>query len=110
MSSSAPAQGAALADWLVYLETLHPKAIDLGLGRIRAVAGRLGLSLDCVKITVDGNNGKGSTCAMLEAMLLTAGYKVGKYAPRNPLRFTAHVRDNGEEVSGTDVAAQVNRI
>src|SRR5690606_27410955 len=110
MSSSAPAQGAALADWLVYLETLHPKAIDLGLDRIRAVAGRLGLSLDCVKITVAGTNGKGSTCAMLEAMLLTAGYKVGKYASPHLLRFNERIRVNGEEASDTDIVAQFERI
>ena len=98
MSSSAPAQGAALADWLVYLETLHPKAIDLGLDRIRAVAGRLGLSLDCVKITVAGTNGKGSTCAMLEAMLLTAGYKVGKYTSPHLLRFNERIVLAGREI------------
>ena len=38
MSSLRPAQGAPLAAWLAYLETLHPKAIDLGLDRVRAVA------------------------------------------------------------------------
>lgn len=32
-----------LADWLSYLEQLHPTAIDMGLDRSREVAGRLGL-------------------------------------------------------------------
>src|SRR5690606_35661961 len=110
MPLSAPSQGAALADWLAYLETLHPKAIDLGLERIRAVAGRLSLSLDCVKITVAGTNGKGSTCAMLESMLLTAGYKVGKYTSPHLLRFNERIRVNGEEASDADIVAQLERI
>ncbi len=110
MSLSAPAQGAALADWLAYLETLHPKTIDLGLDRIRAVAGRLALSLDCVKITVAGTNGKGSTCAMLESILLTAGYKVGKYTSPHLLRFNERICINGEEASDADIVAQLERI
>ncbi|MCZ4330368.1 bifunctional tetrahydrofolate synthase/dihydrofolate synthase [Castellaniella denitrificans] len=110
MSLTAPAPGAALADWLAYLETLHPKAIDLGLERIRAVAGRLDLSLDCVKITVAGTNGKGSTCAMLESMLLTAGYKVGKYTSPHLLRFNERICVNGAEASDADIVAQLERI
>lgn len=110
MSLTAPAPGAALADWLAYLATLHPKAIDLGLERIRAVAGRLDLSLDCVKITVAGTNGKGSTCAMLESMLLTAGYKVGKYTSPHLLRFNERICVNGAEASDADIVAQLERI
>ncbi|MDY0308223.1 MAG: bifunctional tetrahydrofolate synthase/dihydrofolate synthase [Castellaniella sp.] len=110
MSLSAPAPGAALADWLAYLETLHPKAIDLGLDRIRAVAQRLALSLDCTKITVAGTNGKGSTCAMLESMLLAAGYKVGKYTSPHLLRFNERIRVNGEDASDEAIVAQFERI
>ena len=66
-----------LADWLTLLEARHPKAIDLGLDRVDAVRRRLGLALSCPVITVGGTNGKGSTCAYLEAVLVDAGYKVG---------------------------------
>jgi dihydrofolate synthase / folylpolyglutamate synthase len=59
-----------LDDWLAHCERLHPKTIELGLDRVRAVAGRMGLSFSCPVITVAGTNGKGSTCAMLEAILL----------------------------------------
>ncbi|MBV2180290.1 MAG: bifunctional tetrahydrofolate synthase/dihydrofolate synthase [Castellaniella sp.] len=110
MSSSAPARDAALADWLAYLETLHPKAIDLGLDRIRAVAARLELSLDCVKITVAGTNGKGSTCAMLESILLDAGYHVGEYTSPHLLRFNERIRIDGQEASDADIVAQLERI
>ncbi|MGB3835857.1 bifunctional tetrahydrofolate synthase/dihydrofolate synthase [Castellaniella sp.] len=110
MSSIAPASGAPLADWLAYLETLHPKAIDLGLDRIRAVAQRMRLSLDCVKITVAGTNGKGSTCAMLESILLDAGYHVGQYTSPHLLRFNERIRINGQEAADGDIVAQLERI
>jgi dihydrofolate synthase/folylpolyglutamate synthase len=68
-----------LADWLSTLESRHPKAIDMGLERVAQVRDALGLRFDCPVITVGGTNGKGSTCAMMEAILLQAGYKVGLY-------------------------------
>ena len=62
-----------LDDWLAHCERLHPKSIDMGLDRVKVVAERMGLKFDCPIITVAGTNGKGSTCAMLEAILLEAG-------------------------------------
>ncbi len=74
-----PPVGATLNIWLEYLESLHPSAIDMGLERVRQVADRLSLESSAVKIVVGGTNGKGSTCAMLESILLAAGYRVGLY-------------------------------
>uniref|UniRef100_UPI00334025BC bifunctional tetrahydrofolate synthase/dihydrofolate synthase n=1 Tax=Castellaniella defragrans TaxID=75697 RepID=UPI00334025BC len=110
MSSLRPAQGAPLAAWLAYLETLHPKAIDLGLDRIRAVARQLSLSLDCIKITVAGTNGKGSTCAMLDSILRQAGYRVGVYTSPHLLRFNERIRINGEFASDERIIEQFERI
>ena len=73
------ARPADLEGWLAYLETLHPKAIALGLERVRDVLARMGIALRCPVITVAGTNGKGSTTAMLEAMLRCAGYRTGRY-------------------------------
>ena len=69
----------SLADWLAHAEHLHPKNIELGLGRVRAVADKLGLDFDCPVITVAGTNGKGSTCAMLESILMHAGYRTAVF-------------------------------
>ena len=110
MTRTAPAGDACLADWLHYLETLHPKAIDLGLDRVRAVAERLGISLDCVKIVVAGTNGKGSTCAMLDSILRTAGYRVGLYTSPHLLRFNERIRINGEEASDEAIIEQLQRV
>jgi dihydrofolate synthase/folylpolyglutamate synthase len=89
----------SLNDWLTRLESLHPKAIEMGLDRVSEVASRLGIRFDCPVITVGGTNGKGSTCAMLEAMLLQGGYHVGLYTSPHLLHFNERARINGELAS-----------
>ncbi|WP_342245615.1 bifunctional tetrahydrofolate synthase/dihydrofolate synthase [Pseudomonas sp. OTU5201] len=89
-----------LADWLSYLEQLHPTAIDMGLERSREVAKRLGLSRLAPKVvTVTGTNGKGSTCAFLAALLRAQGLKVGVYSSPHLLRYNERVLLNGQEAS-----------
>ena len=75
-----------LQEWLHWAEQLHPVAIEMGLDRVKSVAAKMDLRFDCPVITVAGTNGKGSTCAMLEAVLLQAGYRTGVYlTPFGPL-------------------------
>ena len=88
-----------LAEWLAYLETLHPKAIALGLDRVEIVAARLDVVPACPVITVAGTNGKGSTCALLEQMLLADGYHVAMYTSPHLLRYNERVRIDGVEAS-----------
>ncbi len=85
-------KGSTLAEWLAYLETLHPKAIAMGLDRVSAVYARLGVVLTCPVITVGGTNGKGSTCALLECMLRAGGYRVGAYTSPHLLHYNERVR------------------
>ena len=89
-------QRTTLPDWLAYLEQSHPKSIDLGLERVARVKDALGLTPHFPIITVAGTNGKGSTCAMLEAILRAAGYRVGCYTSPHLLRYNERVRINGE--------------
>jgi dihydrofolate synthase/folylpolyglutamate synthase len=97
---AAPADTACLNDWLQYLESLHPVAIDMGLDRVRAVADKMPLQSRAVKFVVAGTNGKGSTCAMLEAILLAAGWKVGMYTSPHLIDFNERARVNA--TSATD--------
>jgi len=94
-----------LADWLAHCERLHPKSIDMGLERVRTVAGRMGLAFGCPVITVAGTNGKGSTCAMLEAILTQAGYRTGVYTSPHLVHFEERCRVRGEIVDAPDLIA-----
>ena len=88
-----------LEGWLTLLETRHAKPIDLGLERVGEVYRRLGIQLPGVKFVVAGTNGKGSTCAMLDAILRAAGYRVGLHTSPHLLRFNERIRIDGEELS-----------
>jgi len=96
---------ASLGAWLAYLETLHPKAIALGLERVRAVYERLTVAPVCPVITVTGTNGKGSTCALLERMLSAGGYTVGLYSSPHLLRYNERVRVAGVEATDSELCA-----
>jgi dihydrofolate synthase/folylpolyglutamate synthase len=89
--------------WLAHLESAHPVGIDMGLARIGRVKDALGLSFDCPVITVGGTNGKGSTCAILETILLRAGYRVGCHTSPHLLAFNERARVNGADASDADL-------
>ena len=88
-----------LQEWLDWCEQLHPVAIDMGLDRVETVAERMDLRFECPVITVAGTNGKGSTCAMLEAVLLQAGYRTGVYTSPHLVHFEERCRLHGESAS-----------
>ena len=103
----------SLPDWLSYLETLHPQEIELGLERVRDVFQRQNLSRLAFKIiVVAGTNGKGSTIAMLESILLQAGYSVGSYTSPHLHSYNERVRIGGIDVDDKSLCrsfAQVER-
>ncbi|MDP1679377.1 MAG: bifunctional tetrahydrofolate synthase/dihydrofolate synthase [Candidatus Nitrotoga sp.] len=100
----------ALSDWLVYLETKHPKAIELGLERVAKVKQRLGLKPTFPVIVVGGTNGKGSVCAMLESMLHAAGYRVGCYTSPHLLDYNERVRICQQQASDAVLCAAFERV
>ena len=99
-----------LDEWLAYCERLHPKTIELGLDRVRAVAQRMGLAFRCPVITVAGTNGKGSTCAMLEAILSQGGWRTGVYTSPHLVHFEERCRIAGEIVTGDELVAHFERV
>jgi dihydrofolate synthase/folylpolyglutamate synthase len=99
-----------LQDWLAHCERLHPKTIDMGLERVREVAQRMDLRFDCPVITVAGTNGKGSTCAMLEAIALEAGWRTGLYTSPHLVHFQERCRLRGEPVDPQALVSHFARV
>jgi dihydrofolate synthase/folylpolyglutamate synthase len=99
--------------WLAHLEALHPRGsagIELGLERVAAVKARLGQRETCPVILVAGTNGKGSTCAMLERILLAAGYRTGLYTSPHLLRYNERVRVNGVAADDASLCGAFARV
>jgi dihydrofolate synthase/folylpolyglutamate synthase len=94
-----------LDEWLAHCERLHPTTIEMGLERVRTVAQRMQIRFECPVITVAGTNGKGSTCAMLEAILGQAGYRTGVYTSPHLVRFEERLRLLGEASNATQLIA-----
>jgi len=104
---------AGLQGWLAHLEALHPRGsagIELGLERVAAVKARLSQRETCPVILVGGTNGKGSTCAMLERILLAAGYRVGLYTSPHLLHYNERVRINGAAADDASLCAAFARV
>jgi dihydrofolate synthase/folylpolyglutamate synthase len=76
----------------------------MGLDRVREVALRMGLQFECPVLTVAGTNGKGSTCAMLEAILLESGYRTGVYTSPHLVQFEERCRIQGQSVLAEPLA------
>ncbi|HKC54049.1 MAG TPA: bifunctional tetrahydrofolate synthase/dihydrofolate synthase [Burkholderiales bacterium] len=102
--------GRSLAEWLDYIERIHPKSVQLGLERVAKVRDVLGRSSPAALFTVAGTNGKGSTCAMLEAVLLAAGYRVGLYTSPHLLRYNERVRIDGVPLSDVRLCAAFETV
>ncbi|MDI1260167.1 bifunctional tetrahydrofolate synthase/dihydrofolate synthase [Aquabacterium sp.] len=123
MSTSADAshdlsRPTTLAGWLSHCERLHPVTIDLGLERVSQVWQRMAVTLGTpcgvsedeqenttapVVFTVAGTNGKGSTCAMIENILLSAGFKVGVYGSPHLVHFEERCRVRGLPVKADEL-------
>jgi dihydrofolate synthase/folylpolyglutamate synthase len=99
-----------LQDWLDHCDRLHPRTIELGLERSRIVAERMGLRFDCPVITVAGTNGKGSTCAMLEAIALQAGWRTGVYSSPHLVDFEERCRILGDVVKADALLPHFERV
>jgi dihydrofolate synthase / folylpolyglutamate synthase len=85
---------------LARLQTLHPKSIDLSLGRLQRLLARLGHPERQVPpvVHVAGTNGKGSTLAMLDAMLTADGQCVHRYISPHLVHFNERILLGGEPI------------
>ena len=100
-----------LADWLAWQESLHFTAIELGLDRCNRVAERMGLLEPASKvISISGTNGKGSSAAMLDAMLRRSGYKVGTYTSPHLTSYNERICIGGKQVTDYQLSRSFDRI
>ena len=89
---------------LDFIYDVSLKGRKKGLSRIRELLFRMGDPQKKLRyVHVAGTNGKGSTCAMIEKILRTAGYKTGLYTSPHLLRFNERVRVNGLEITDEDL-------
>lgn len=100
-----------LQDWLAYQETLHPKAIDLGLNRVRQVLERLALpEFPGVTLSIAGTNGKGSCVALIDRILRSAGFRVGTYTSPHILRYNERIALHGVPIDDRRLLEAFQRI
>ena len=100
-----------LAEWLVYQERVNPRSIELGLERVRSVWQRMGAPAPARHVvTVGGTNGKGSTVALLEAMLEAAGRRTGAYTSPHLLHYNERIRIEGVDATDQALVASFERI
>ena len=99
-----------LDEWLAFIERQHAQPIALGLDRVRNISLALSQRKTCPVILVGGTNGKGSTCAMLERILLAAGYRVGLYTSPHLLRYNERVRIDGRSVGDDALCDGFERV
>lgn len=100
-----------LAQWLSWLESLHPNEIDLGLERIARVASNLDVLKPNAKvITFAGTNGKGSTLTYCASILQQAGHKVGAFVSPHFERYNERIAINGTPVDDQSLCESFARI
>jgi dihydrofolate synthase/folylpolyglutamate synthase len=101
-----------LADWLTWQESLHGAEIELGLERCRAVYERMGLGKPppYIVVSVAGTNGKGSSVALLDAILSAAGYRVGRYTSPHLVQYNERIQIAGFPAGDEAICAAFDHI
>jgi dihydrofolate synthase / folylpolyglutamate synthase len=91
---------------LARLHGLHPKVIDLSLERIERLLERLGNPERRLApvVHIAGTNGKGSTLAMLDAMLQAVGRRVQRYVSPHLVRFNERILVDGRPIAEAELA------
>jgi len=81
-----------LSEWLHWQEALNPKEIDLNLKRVGEVASRLDIRPPANRtFLIAGTNGKGTTLALIEDILIQKGLKVGSYTSPHLINYNERI-------------------
>jgi dihydrofolate synthase/folylpolyglutamate synthase len=101
----------SLEQWLAYQSQVHPRAIDLGLDRLRQVQSRLGWRQPNLPvITVAGTNGKGSVSAICASIMKAAGYRVGTFTSPHFRDYRERIRIHDALVGAEQLVSAFERI
>ena len=90
---------------LEYLFSLQRLGIKVGLEHTKNLLNEIGnphKSLNFIHIA--GTNGKGSTCALINDILMEAGLVVGLYTSPHLIRFNERIKINKKEISDHEIA------
>lgn len=100
----------SLSSWLEYIECVHPRAVAMGIERAEKVRQSLRLVPRFPIITVGGTNGKGSVCALSEAILSAGGYRVGLYTSPHLIAVNERIRVGGADASDDEICAALAQV
>lgn len=96
---------------LEYIHSVSWRGSRLGLSRTLELLERVGNPQKHLKfVHVAGTNGKGSTCACIEAILRHAGYRTGLYTSPYIIRFNERIRVCGKDISDDDLCRLVEQV
>jgi dihydrofolate synthase/folylpolyglutamate synthase len=111
LGPSGLSSSSSLSTWLAWQEQCHKQEIDLGLKRVASVYERLAKNHSkAYTITIAGTNGKGSSVAFLESILMSAGYKVGAYTTPHLLKYNERIRLNGAPIDDQRIVSSFDAI
>ena len=95
-------------DWLYSTQQF---GIKLGLDNIRSLLKALGDPHEHLSfLHVAGTNGKGSVCAMLDAVLRAADHKTGLYTSPHLIDFRERIRVNGRKIPRAAASRGLDRL
>ena len=97
-------------DALAWLYGTQLTGIKLGLDTVRRLLDAVDFQTDAKVLHVAGTNGKGSVCAMLDAVCRAQGLRTGLYTSPHLVSFRERIRLDGRTISEDAVASGLTRL